>query len=179
MKLLGMAAVLMGSVAISAPAFAALSEGVTAPQFEAPASLGGKEFSFSLAAALHDGPVVLYFYPAAFTKGCTVEAHDFADASDAFKAAHATVIGVSMDKIETLDKFSVSECRSRFAVAADPTGSIATRYDAKMPLLHFATRTSYVIAPDGHIVLAYSNKSPDEHVSRTLAAVQAYASAKH
>ncbi len=160
-----------------ARAFAALAPGSIAPSFSAPASLGGKEFSFNLADALKKGPVVLYFYPAAFTAGCTIEAHDFADAIDQYKALGATVIGISMDKIETLDRFSVSDCRSRFAVAADPDGHIAGAYDAKMPLLHYATRTSYVIAPDGRVLLAYSARSPDEHVSRTLAAVKAYSQA--
>ena len=98
--------------------------GAQAPDFTAQASLGGKEFTFSLADALKKGPVVLYFYPAAFTPGCTVEAHDFADATDKFAALGATVIGVSHDKIETLDKFSVSECRSKFAVAADPDETV-------------------------------------------------------
>src|ERR1041384_3649135 len=103
-----------------APASAALKIGAAAPDFTAPATLGGKEFTFSLADALKKGPVVLYFYPAAFTSGCTVEAHEFAEATDKFAAMGATVIGVSADKIDKLDKFSVSECRSKFAVAADP-----------------------------------------------------------
>ncbi|MBB2204713.1 peroxiredoxin [Gluconacetobacter takamatsuzukensis] len=159
------------------PARAALPLGSTAPLFEAPASLGGKQFGFSLAEALHKGPVVLYFYPAAFTRGCTIEAHDFADAMDQFKALGATVIGISMDKIETLDRFSVSECRSRFPVASDPAGKIASSYDSKMPLLHYASRTSYVIAPDGHILYAYSAMAPDGHISGTLAALRAWKTA--
>ena len=153
---------------------AALPLGSTAPLFDTPASLGGKQFNFSLAEALHKGPVVLYFYPAAFTRGCTIEAHDFADAMDEFKALGATVIGVSMDKIETLDRFSVSECRSRFPVASDPAGKIASSYDSKMKLLHYANRTSYVIAPDGHILYAYSAMAPEGHISGTLAALRAW-----
>jgi len=167
----------LASLLAAAPltgAFAALPVGGKAPVFDLKASLGGKEFAFSLSDALKQGPVVLYFYPAAFTRGCTIEAHDFADATDAFKAMHATVLGVSMDKIDKLDKFSVSDCRSKFAVAADSDGAVATAYDAKMPLLHFASRTSYVVAPDGKILMAYSASSPDEHVSRTMAAVKAY-----
>lgn len=160
------------------PARAALKLGSAAPLFDAPASLGGKEFRFSLADALHRGPVVLYFYPAAFTRGCTIEAHDFADAMDQFKALGATVIGVSMDKIETLDRFSVSECRSRFPVAADPDGKIATSYDSRMPLVHYASRTSYVIAPDGHILFAYSAMAPAGHISGTLAALHAWKAAR-
>ncbi|MFW7266537.1 peroxiredoxin [Gluconacetobacter sp. Hr-1-5] len=155
---------------------AALPLGSTAPLFDAPASLGGKQYNFSLAEALHKGPVVLYFYPAAFTRGCTIEAHDFADAMDEFKALGATVIGISMDKIETLDRFSVSECRSRFPVASDPAGKIASSYDSKMKLLHYASRTSYVIAPDGHILYAYSAMAPEGHISGTLAALRAWKS---
>lgn len=157
----------------TAPAYAALSVGVPAPDFSAPASQGGKEFAYSLASALKQGPVVLYFYPAAFTKGCTIEAHDFAEAVPQFKALGATVIGVSMDPIAKLDKFSVSECRSAFPVAADPDGHITRAYDAKMPLLSMAKRVSYVIAPDGHIAMTYSSMSPDEHVTKTIAAVTA------
>ncbi|GAA4494711.1 peroxiredoxin [Gluconacetobacter tumulicola] len=174
---LPVAATLAGVTLVSfSSARAALPLGSTAPLFDAPASLGGKQFSFSLAEALHKGPVVLYFYPAAFTRGCTIEAHDFADAMDQFKALGATVIGVSMDKIETLDRFSVSECRSRFPVASDPAGKIASSYDSKMPLLHYANRTSYVIAPDGHILYAYSAMAPDGHISGTLAALRAWKS---
>src|SRR5271156_6076836 len=108
----------------ASPADAALKLGDTAPDFTTQASLGGKPFTFVLADALKQGPVVLYFYPAAFTHGCTIEAHDFAEATYDFKLQGATVIGVSHDSIETLNKFSVSECRSKFAVAADPDGSI-------------------------------------------------------
>ncbi|MGZ5989639.1 MAG: peroxiredoxin, partial [Rhizomicrobium sp.] len=102
-----------------APAAAALKVGAMAPDFTAPASLGGKEFTFALADALKKGPVVLYFYPAAFTKGCTIEAHEFADAMPQFEALGVTVIGVSHDNIDTLNKFSTTECRSKFPVAAD------------------------------------------------------------
>ncbi|MFS3134958.1 peroxiredoxin [Gluconacetobacter sacchari] len=158
------------------PARAALPLGSTAPLFDAPASLGGKQFRFSLAEALKKGPVVLYFYPAAFTRGCTIEAHDFADAMDQFQALGATVIGVSMDDIAKLDRFSVSECRSRFPVASDPAGKIASSYDSKMPLLHYANRTSYVIAPNGHILYAYSAMAPEGHISGTLAALRAWKS---
>lgn len=117
---------------MAGPALAALKAGDAAPDFSARATLGGKEFDFSLADALKKGPVVLYFYPAAFTPGCTVEAHNFAEAMPEFQALGATVIGVSRDKIETLDKFSVEECRSAFPVAADATGAISSGYDAVM-----------------------------------------------
>jgi thioredoxin-dependent peroxiredoxin len=165
----------MAAISFS-PARAALPLGSTAPLFDAPASLGGKEFHFTLTDALRHGPVVLYFYPAAFTRGCTIEAHEFADTMDQFKALGATVIGISMDKIETLNRFSVSECRSRFPVASDPQGRIASSYDSKMPLIHYASRTSYVIAPDGHILFAYSAMAPGGHISGTLAALHAWKS---
>ena len=100
------------------PVWAALPDGAQAPDFSTDASLAGKTFKFSLAEALKKGPVVLYFYPAAFTPGCTVEAHEFAEATDKFTALGATVIGVSHDPIDKLNKFSVSECRNKFAVAS-------------------------------------------------------------
>ncbi len=171
MKTLAIAACLLALGLV--PAEAALTVGAKAPDFSAKASLGGKEFDFSLAQALKNGPVVLYFYPAAFTKGCTVEAHDFAEATDQFKALGATVIGVSHDDVATLDKFSVSECRSKFAVAADPDGTVIKAYDAKMSVfLPYSARTSYVIAPDHTVLLEYTAMSPDEHVSRTMDAVK-------
>src|SRR5271168_1642208 len=113
----------LGTYLMAAPLYAALQPGAQAPDFTTQATLAGKPFTFSLADALKKGPVVLYFYPAAFTSGCTVEAHDFADATDKFAALGATVIGVSHDNIATLDKFSVSDCRSKFPVAADPDES--------------------------------------------------------
>src|SRR5256714_11912740 len=115
---------------IAVPALAALPDGTKAPDFSTDASLAGKAFKFSLADALKQGPVVLYFYPAAFTPGCTVEAHEFAEATDKFKAMGATVIGVSHDPIDTLNKFSVSECRNKFAVASDADQKITKAYDA-------------------------------------------------
>ena len=111
-------------------AFAALPDGAKAPPFTAEASLGGNTYTFSLADALKKGPVVLYFYPAAFTPGCTIEAHDFAKAMPQFEALGATVIGVSHDAIAKLQRFSVSECRKKFPVAADVTGHIMKEYDA-------------------------------------------------
>ena len=172
MKRLALCALLLGSLA-AGPALAALADGTQAPDFTAQASMGGKEFSFSLADALKKGPVVLYFYPAAFTSGCTVEAHDFADATEKFAALGATVIGVSHDKIETLDKFSVSDCRSKFPVAADPDESVIKSYDAVLAIKpEYANRTSYVIAPDGKILTSYTSLNPDKHVEMTMAAVQ-------
>lgn len=161
------------SLAFSAPAMAALAIGAAAPDFSTQASLGGKEFSFSLADALKKGPVVLYFYPAAFTKGCTIEAHDFAEAMPQYAALGATVIGVSHDAIDTLDRFSVSECRSKFPVAADPSETVIKSYDAVLPSHpEYANRTSYVIAPDHSILMTYTDLNPDKHVELTLAAVK-------
>ncbi|MDB6087869.1 MAG: peroxiredoxin, partial [Gammaproteobacteria bacterium] len=119
---------------VAVPAFAALPNGTQAPDFSTDASLAGKTFKFSLANSLKKGPVVLYFYPAAFTPGCTVEAHEFAEATDKFKALGATVIGVSHDPIEKLNKFSVTECRNKFAVASDADGSVMKAYDSVLPV---------------------------------------------
>ncbi len=155
------------------PAAAALKVGATAPLFTTQATLAGKPFTFNLAEALKAGPVVLYFYPEAFTPGCTVEAHEFAEASDKFKALGATVIGVSHDGIEKLNRFSVSECRNKFAVAADEDHHITKSYDAVLKLEpDYADRTSYVIAPDGKVIYEYTAMAPDKHVGNTLAAVQ-------
>lgn len=161
-----------------APEMAARKVGQAAPDFTATASMAGQPFQFHLADALRKGPVVLYFYPAAFTQGCTVEAHLFAEATDDFAALGATVIGVSKDDIETLHRFSVSECRNKFAVAADPDLTIAKAYDAKMPLLGAAERTSFVITPDARIAHVHSAMSPDDHVRTTLAAVRAWSAAR-
>jgi peroxiredoxin len=160
-------------VCCTAPVLAALSVGAKAPTFTLQASQGGKTFTFNLADALAKGPVVLYFYPAAFTKGCTIEAHEFADAIDQYKALGATVIGVSHDPIDKLQKFSVSECRSKFPVAADTDQTVMKAYDAvlaKAP--EYANRTSYVLAPDGTVVYTYTDLDPALHVQNTLAALK-------
>jgi len=142
----------LGCFMFASPLYAALKPGASAPAFTTPATLAGKPFTFSLADALKNGPVVLYFYPAAFTKGCTVEAHEFAEATDKFKALGATVIGVSHDSIDTLNRFSVSECRSKFAVASDADKTISAAYDAHIFFPSYTNRTSYVIAPNGTIL---------------------------
>ena len=161
-------------------AHAALQVGDLAPDFTAQASLAGKEFTYTLHDALEHGPVVLYFYPAAFTPGCTVEAHDFAEAIDQYKALGASVIGVSRDPIDTLKRFSVSECRGKFAVVADTDGRITKAYDAVLLFItRYASRTSYVIAPDGRVEYAYSALSPDKHVANTLAALRKWRSQQH
>jgi len=163
----------LGTSLLAAPLYAALQPGAMAPDFTTEATLAGKPFKFVLADALKKGPVVLYFYPAAFTPGCTVEAHEFAEATDKFKALGATVIGVSHDDIDKLNKFSVSECRNKFAVASDADQSITKAYDsvmAKAP--QYADRTSYVIAPSGKIVYEYTAMDPTKHVENTMAAVE-------
>ena len=160
----------------TAPALAALTNGAKAPDFTLQATQGGDEFTFKLADALKKGPVVLYFYPAAFTSGCTLEAHNFADNMDAFKKMNATVIGVSHDPIAKLKEFSTSECRKKFAVAADTDDqSVEKLYDAvlvsdKWP--GHANRTSYVIAQDGTIAYSYTNLDPKDHVSNLLDALK-------
>lgn len=175
-----MLAMSAGFLAWCADALAELKPGDKAPDFTTQASLAGKTFEYSLADALKKGPVVLYFYPAAFTKGCTIEAHDFADAVDEYKRYGATVIGVSHDNIDTLRRFSVSECRSKFPVAADANGQIIGAYDAAMPFKKdMANRVSYVIAPDRTILYEYTSLSPDQHVQNTLAAVKQWADKHH
>jgi len=163
------------AVLVTIPVYAALPDGTKAPDINTQATLAGKEFNFSLADALKKGPVVLYFYPAAFTPGCTTEAHEFAEATAEFHKMGATVIGVSHDPIEKLDKFSVSECRNKFAVASDADGSIMKAYDSILPSHpEYANRTSYVIAPTGVIIYSYTAMNPDKHVENTMSAVKKY-----
>ena len=162
----------VGLVAIALPVFAAVGVGDKAPDFTAQASLAGKEFTFNLADALKKGPVVVYFYPEAFTKGCTIEAHEFAEAADKYAALGASVIGVSHDKIDKLDKFSVQECRNKFAVAADPDLKVINMYGAALPGHEtYANRTSYVVAPDGKVIYMFSDLNPEQHVTNTLKAI--------
>ena len=159
--------------ALPMAAQAALPVGAKAPDFSTQVSLAGKAMPFSLKAALKKGPVVLYFYPAAFTKGCTIEAHEFAEATDDFNKLGATVIGMSADPIEKLNRFSVEECRNKFAVGVASPKVIAD-YDVKFPVAPISNRTSYVIAPDGKIIFAFSALSPVGHVSGTMDAVKAW-----
>ena len=172
------ASIFLTGLLAAAPAFAALQVGATAPDFATQASQGGNVFGFKLSDALKKGPVVLYFYPAAFTSGCTEEAHEFAEAVPQYQALGATVIGVSQDGIEKLQKFSVSECRSKFPVASDKNGVISKQYDAEMiSMLGYSSRTSYVIFPDDKVGYAYTAMDPTHHVSNTLAAVKAWKAA--
>jgi len=180
--------VLMGAAALALPALAALDAGDSAPLFEARASLGGNEFDFSLSNALNDGTVVVYFFPSAYTNGCNIQAHEFAENMDAFKAAGATVIGVSLDSIERLNDFSADPnyCAGKLAVASDTAGDIARSYGLNIrperegavdtrgvAIDHgFAERTTFIVTPDGHIAETIGGISPLENVQRSLAAVQ-------
>lgn len=162
-----------GLAASCVPASAALRAGAPAPEFAADGSLAGRPMRFRLSEALARGPVVLYFYPAAFTPGCTVEAHLFAEATPSFAELGATVVGVSVDDLDTLHRFSVSECRSRFAVLSDADRRITQAYDAAMPRRQdIAARVSYVIAPGARVLHAYASPSPERHVHETLEAVR-------
>lgn len=160
------------AAALSTNAAAELPTGEKAPAFATRAALAGTEFGFSLNAALAKGPVVLYFYPKAFTQGCTLEANAFAEAMPRFKAAGASVIGMSNDDIETLKRFSREECRDAFPVGV-ASSKIMAAYDVAKSGSEFASRTSYVIARDGRIVAVHSNADYRGHVEKTLAAVSA------
>jgi peroxiredoxin len=170
------ALVLAGTAALATPAAAALKEGTQAPDFTAPAYLAGKPFTFSLADALKKGPVVVYFFPAAHTDGCNVEAHMFSEAIDKFKALHATVIGVTAGNTGELADFSKENehCGGKFPVAADEGAKIAKEYDTMLLIRPgWSDRTSYVIAPSGKITHVYSSLKPQKHVQETLDAVKA------
>ncbi len=156
----------------STPAAAQLEVGAQAPTFSAQAALAGREMGFSLQLALRRGPVVLYFYPKAFTQGCTLEANAFAEAMPDFRAAGASVIGMSNDDIATLRRFSREECRDAFPVAV-ASSRLINAYDVSMGVTGMSNRTSYVIAPDGRIAFVHSNSDYRGHVRRTLAAVRA------
>lgn len=173
---LALAGALVGTLAgTSLAAQAALDVGDKAPAFTIEAAQAGNAFRFNLADALKSGPVVLYFFPAAFAIGCTIEAHQFAEAIDQYKQLGATVIGVSADDIDTLKRFSATECRNKFAVGADADKSVMKAYDAVLAFKpDYSNRTSYVIAPNGTIVYQYTSLNPYRHVSNTLAALKAW-----
>ena len=159
----------------SSPVFAKLAAGAAAPDFSAPAALAGKTFNFVLADALKKGPVVVYFYPKAFTKGCTIEANLFAEATEQYAALGATVIGVSADGMEVLKEFSTGPCGSKFAVASDEDHKIIKAYDAALVVKpDMADRVSYVITPDYKVLYVYDSLNPDQHVNNTLAAIKAW-----
>ncbi len=180
------------SLLISLPILAALKVGEKAPDFSARGSLGGKEFDFSLRAALKKGPVVVYFFPSAYTKGCDLEAHTFSTEKDKFDAAGASIIGVSADSIARLDRFSADPdfCAGKFPVASDADKKIAASYNlatnpAKAGMKDvkgdeidhdFIERETFVIGKDHKIIAAFSSKddgiSPDQHVAKALEIVQ-------
>ena len=167
------------SLCVSGPACSALDIGDAAPDFTTPAALGGKVYQFSLAEALRKGPVVLYFFPAAFSEGCSIEAREFAEAITQFAALGASVVGVSADDVETLSKFSVQACQSKFPVASDEKRVVISAYDAVMKTRpEYANRISYVIAPNGSIVYHYQGLDPTRHVERMLAALRSWSEKK-
>lgn len=173
---------------ITLPALAALKEGDQAPEFKAQASFAGKAFDYSLKDALKKGPVVVYFYPSAYTNGCNIQAHTFAVNSDKFKAAGASIIGVSLDSIKRLNDFSADPnyCAGKFPTASDADGKIAKSYELKVmegkPGLKdtrgveidhgFAERTTFIVKPDGTIAATIGGMTPAENVDKALAAVR-------
>ena len=182
---------LLGSICsalITVPALAALNAGDSAPLFEAKASLDGKAFDFSLSNALKQGPVVVYFYPSAYTQGCNIQAHEFAVNMDKFKAAGASVVGVSLDSIERLNDFSADPdyCAGQLPVASDASGDIAKSYQLNVAagregakdtrgveIGHgFAERTTFIVTPDGKIAQTIGGIQPAENVMKSLEAVQ-------
>ena len=178
----------------SMPVLASLQAGASAPAFTAQASMAGKPFTFSLKDALAKGPVVVYFYPSAYTTGCDLQAHTFAVNKDKFSAAGATIIGVSLDSIQRLNDFSADPnyCAGKFATASDADGSIAKSYDLKVKqgqpdfkdvrgqaIGHdFVERTTFVVARDGKIADTITGVAPDKNVEQALAAVEHLSAAK-
>lgn len=176
------AAAALAALILPAASQAELPQGARAPGFAARGALAGRSFAFNLQAALRRGPVVLYFYPKAFTQGCTLEAHAFAAASDDFRAAGATVIGLSADDLPTLQRFSTEACRDKFAVVS-ATRQIIQAYDVDLKKPDgtssgLTSRTSYVIGRNGRVQMAYTNMNYAEHVRRTLEAVRSLKSAQ-
>src|SRR3569833_865645 len=170
------AAAALGAAALATSAAAELKAGTKSPDFTAPAFLAGQPFTYKLSDALKKGPVVVYFFPAAHTKGCNLEAHLFSEAIDKFKAEHATVIGVTAGNTDQLADFSKETelCGGKFPVASDPGAKIAKEYDAVLAQTpDWSNRTSYVIAKNGQVADVYSSLDPSEHVDKTLAALKA------
>lgn len=192
MKNLVFACLLAGAMAL--PAYAALQERESAPEFQAQASLAGKTFTFSLKDALKKGPVVVYFYPSAYTRGCNLQAHTFAVNYDKFAATGATIIGVSLDSIERLNDFSADPdyCAGKIAVASDPDGKIAKAYGLTVKegaagrkdtrgvdIDHgFAERTTFIVTPDDKVAAIIGGIAPDENVDKALEAVKGIAAGK-
>jgi peroxiredoxin len=182
------------SAAVALPAFAALKEGVAAPEIKAEASLAGKAFPYSLKDALKKGAVVVYFYPAAYTGGCNIQAHTFAVNHDKFAAAGASIVGVSLDNIARLNDFSADPayCAGKFPVASDADGKIAKAYELKIREsqsvrkdsrgIEFdhasAERTTFVVSPDGKIAAALEGLAPAANVEKALESVQKIAAGR-
>lgn len=172
----------IAALGLAAPGIAALAPGTSAPLFTAPGAVAGKPFTVDLKAALRKGPVVLYFFPAAFTPGCNAEAHAFAEALPEFRKAGASVIGMTAGNVDQLARFSSEQCAGKFAVAA-ASPAIARGYDvlrrgADGSVGTMTTRTSFVIAPSGKILFVHDNASPADHIRLTLEAVRKYRAAK-
>lgn len=177
MKRLAPLSALAALALVAAPVQAALREGATAPTFVAKGAMAGKPITFDLAQALKKGPVVLYFFPAAFTPGCNIEAQMFAEAIPDFERAGATVIGVTQGNIDQLEDFSSKHCAGKFPVAA-ASDAMKRAYDVEMKRpdgtsAGVTDRTTFVIAPNGKVVLTYSDLKPNEHITRSLTAVRA------
>jgi len=166
----------LATLVFAPSARAALPVGAQAPQFTTQGAINGVPFGFDLQKALRQGPVVLYFYPKAFTKGCTLEAHAFSEASTEFHRAGATILGMSADALPVLQKFSTEACRGKFAVAT-ATPEIMRDYDVALKVAGVPTgmtnRTSYVIDRSGKVVMVHSDLDYRDHVKLTLAAVRA------
>ena len=172
----------IAALMLPASAPAELPQGAKAPQFVTQGALAGKVFNFNLAAALRKGPVVVYFYPKSFTQGCSLEARAFAAASADFKAAGASLIGLSADTIQVQQDFSRKDCGNRFPVGV-ATPAIIAAYDVHLKKSDgsqtgLSSRTSYVIARNGRVALTYTDMNPNEHVAKTLAAVRALKAAR-
>lgn len=178
----------LGLIWLSSPTFAALPEGHPAPQFQTTASKDGKAFAYSLSDALKHGPVVIYFYPSAYTGGCNIQAHTFAVNHDKFTAAWASIVGVSLDSIQRLNEFSADPeyCAGKFPVASDADGAISKSYDLAIrsavpgkldsrgaAIDHDLTeRATFVVTPDGNIAATIAGVKPDENVNQALDVVQ-------
>lgn len=163
----------LAAMALAAPLSAALPVGSQAPDFQTTGAMAGKPFRLHLKDQLRHGPLVLYFYPKAFTQGCTLEAKAFADAMPEFRKAGARVVGMSGDDLETLKRFSKEACRSKFPVATASPQTIRA-YDVVLKQKpELSDRTSYVIDREGRIVMVHSDLDWKDHVAKTLAAVRA------
>lgn len=190
MKKLLAAAAIATVALLSAPAFAALQSGASAPEISAKGVTGGKEFDFKLSDALKKGPVVMYFFPAAYTAGCTIETQKFADKADEFKAAGATLVGLTAgaamadksmasatDNLARLAEFSKEHCRDKFPMVAINADTVKA-YDVVLTgRPDWSNRTSFVIAPDGKVLLSHTDMAPDSHIEETLKTVKAWKAA--